>query len=228
MPTRFPALLLFLSFGICACQLSVPTLAEQKTIINKGGFPGGIPTWVPSSWNDTLTSQPGSRSPSVSVRSRSLSSGIIQLTHGSRQGDRVSLPEHRGPDETVSAQKHSIVEATSGVQGSEEESLSQKPSSFSRDTLSPRSRAERIEEVCPGMGRESIRKVNSNLSPAAEVRELSSLISLCPRSWDLWLLLGKSYGRQNRKEEARQAFAQVLSLDTGNKEAREALRELNK
>jgi len=202
MRTRYPLIITAIFvLGFTAC-IKVPTVKEQEELVKRGTFPTGVPAWM---------SKRGAYR-----RFPSAGSGLIPVSFGTSAAVDVAHP--------------SVALAEARMEA-EISSLRKRVDSLIADTdKQSESPLSRIAAICPGL--EDV--VNDAVTTIAvendeidrKIKKLSLLTRRCPTSWDLLLWLGKEYQRRGRIVDATRCFEQVLSLDSGNKEAALLLKKL--
>lgn len=203
-PSFFCFVTLFVAFG---CRLKVPTVQEEHVFLERGGFPGDPPLWLMSSFSNDRNSFP---SPS--------STSLIPLSFGSPKGAAVA--EEVKNKSFLSRQSFLTMKKSSAeVQGivSDErflENIEIKNAMF-----------EKTVHLCPRISvllKQALREVR----PLEQLSKFSLLVSQCPTSAELWLMLGKNHLKLNHSSEAKGCLKRVLSLDPGNKQAKGLLDKL--
>lgn len=199
---RTIALTLAALFTLTAgCRFKSPTVEEQKYLLEKGAFPGGVPPWVTTPTGGGALGGGGL-----------FSGGLIPqtFTGTTLSNSQTGVPAAGGAGSSANVFVAPRIVAPP-VKTVEHEPEKDSP-------------LERIATLCPSIESEvSSALITTELR--ARIRKYESLTTRCPDSWDLWLWLGKDYEKNGEPVKAGRSFERVLVLNNANKEASDLLAE---
>jgi hypothetical protein len=184
---------------LSSCQFKSPTIAEQKYLVEKGAFPGGVPEWLAA---------PG---PGGSLGAgRALSGGLIPQT--------FTGPAIENSKSAPNVQQASSSGGTFQVPAA----IAPQEKKPAEDDKAEKSPLGRIAKLCPSVESE-VNEALITIDLLQRIRKYESLVVRCPSSADLWLWLGKDYEKNNQRVKAGRCFEKVLVLDPANQEAEKLL-----
>ena len=181
--------------SLCACRFKAPNLAEQKYLMEKGAFPGGVPDWVAT--------------PTGSNSGLSFSGGLIPQTF--TQTPRANSGVPTAAESASSAGTFQTPDAL-------------KEKTPVAEPAAPNTPLHRIAKVCSTLEKE-VNTALVTTDIRQRIRAYESLTARCPDSWDLWLWLGKDYAKTQQLVKAGRCFEKVLILNPTNEEAQDLANE---
>ena len=90
-PVRLICLVCCLS--LCACRFKAPNLAEQKYLMERGAFPGGVPAWVATPTGSSGLSLSGGLIPETFTQTPRATSGVPTATESGSSAGTFQTPE---------------------------------------------------------------------------------------------------------------------------------------